>query len=983
MLMLLLLACSCMMLHAAAEGTHVNRDLRRENVPVEQATQMFGKWMKTSSDVTFVLVNDETDDLGFRHQTYEQLMNGIRVDAGRLMVHSKDGKITYVNGYVMEADAAPRKMMKARTKNGPKGDVVLVEADGEFRYAVKSFDETAHEFVYTDVETGRVLKRLSTINHAHAPKGQTTISSKSYYYGTQQIDVTQTDNSRYMMADSTRNIFTLDAAHSGVFPNDLNLKDSLTVKNYFDKELTITQTKRNEFSMQEMVSVTLTLTDEAKEKLKSDELKLMVVNGDITVYVDKDLAVSDFPFVYNPLEHKTLNNFAYPLRLNDTDTTLVVLYDIYTSLLTVMENAIDIVRICPTREGGDAEVTARGKNGCLVANATMKGIGHYGVDVHWGLQRTYDFYKTKLNYNSYNNAGSPIIGVINPDKGEKKNQLITLSEPNAYAVNSPQPYLVFGRGAKKVGEDEQGDISTVGHEFTHLVTGKTAKLEGHGESGALNEGFSDIFGVAVTKYVVDNYLTDRKGDIEYIYSIGGDCSKESKYGMERAIFDPWRCQHPKAYKGKYWINTLDEENDAGGTHINCNVLTFWFFLLAEGYAPNGKYQLDTSVIDEQWAKTTSWGGIGIDKAAQIAFRMLTRYMFEKASFKDAYKQSLVAAQDLGYDENSTEYKTLQMCWKAVAPVSYLEGTLDNAFTLELTEVNTYRTYAPNSTRLVPYTGTDLRAGDVVFKAVATINDADKIRKYYQEGQNLEQVKCTLVHDFTKQKYVLDYSDFMKGVIKKCCDDTTIADGYQEDCTMELNLPTSGTMQVTLESPYLPIFGLFNITLKDDARTYEAPEGLHEGEDEEEGEMEYSFIACSGYPMKKLTDDGMTMNCKLYRINEDKSETEIDSKSLSYSQAEIMHCESMEASGYKRYEEELSYTNAALSKPGTYKLKVSFTWDDLNDAEFVFTVSGSTAIDEINAPTPAHDSMTYDLQGRVVKAPRKGVYIRGGRKIVVR
>ncbi len=48
-----------------------------------------------------------------------------------------------MNGYVMEADAAPRKMMKARSKNGPKGDVVLVEADGEFRYAVKSFDETA------------------------------------------------------------------------------------------------------------------------------------------------------------------------------------------------------------------------------------------------------------------------------------------------------------------------------------------------------------------------------------------------------------------------------------------------------------------------------------------------------------------------------------------------------------------------------------------------------------------------------------------------------------------------------------------------------------------------------------------------------------------------------------------------------------------------------------------------------------------------
>ena len=232
------------------------------------------------------------------------------------------------------------------------------------------------------------------------------------------------------------------------------------------------------------------------------------------------------------------------------------------------------------------------------------------------------------------------------------------------------------------------------------------------------------------------------------------------------------------------------------------------------------------------------------------------------------------------------------------------------------------------------------------------------------------------------------SDAEEGALFICNNDgTRRAIGLQyilEAGTKEVNLPTSGIVKITLGSPYLPINGEYSFSLLDDARTYEAPEGLHEGEDEEEGEMEYSFIACSGYPMKKLTDDGMTVNCKLYRINEDKSETEIDSKSLSYSQAEIMHCESMEASGYKRYEEKLSYTNAALSKPGTYKLKVSFTWSALNPAEFVFTVSGSdTAIGEVSAPTPAHDSKTYDLQGRVVKAPRKGVYIRGGRKIVVR
>ena len=586
--------------------------------------------------------------------------------------------------------------------------------------------------------------------------------------------------------------------------------------------------------------------------------------------------------------------------MNDMDTTLVVLVGADDDLTDYQHTALDIMPICPTEEGGNAEVTASGRKGLLFANATMKGIGHYGVDVHWGIQRTYDFYKTKFNYNSYDNTGSPIISFINPIESGPGNELLNITEPNAFANQRAQPFLAFGRGSNVRGYEEQVDISVTAHEFTHLVTFKTAELEYMGEPGALNEAFSDIFGVAVKKYVVDHYLTDKKGDIEYIYSIGADSERTSDLGMTRSCFDPWRCVTPKAFMGKYWTNPQDKESDNGGVHTNSNVLNFWFYLLAEGYDPNGEYSLDTSVVDEQWAKTISWEGIGIEKAERIAFRMLTRYMFTTANYYDAYNQSFVAAQDLGYDENSTEYKTIQLCWKAVAPINYLQGSLTEAFSLELTSIATTRI------------------------------------------------------------------------------------GYKETYTQEASLRNGGPLTMILSSPQLSLYVKQEKELLEDARTFKVDE-----EQGKEGDLIINIIACSGYPIKvQPQNSGETVYYKLYRINEDKSETELDTKTEFLTEKEILENQSMIDTKNKKYEVLFNYGNAELSKPGTYKLKVSFTWAALKDAEFIIEVEGSdTAIsertDDSTADSTFDSAKTYDLQGRVVSTLRKGVYIRNGKKVIGR
>ena len=55
--------------------------------------------------------------------------------------------------------------------------------------------------------------------------------------------------------------------------------------------------------------------------------------------------------------------------------------------------------------------------------------------------------------------------------------------------------LVFGDGDGKVFGRFTKPVDVLGHEFTHAVTQFTANLTYQGQSGALNESVSDVFGV--------------------------------------------------------------------------------------------------------------------------------------------------------------------------------------------------------------------------------------------------------------------------------------------------------------------------------------------------------------------------------------------------------------------------------------------------------------------------------------------------------
>ena len=57
--------------------------------------------------------------------------------------------------------------------------------------------------------------------------------------------------------------------------------------------------------------------------------------------------------------------------------------------------------------------------------------------------------------------------------------------------------MVYGDGDGRLFTGFTSAIDVIGHELTHGITQHTAGLDYQGQSGALNESFSDVFGSLV------------------------------------------------------------------------------------------------------------------------------------------------------------------------------------------------------------------------------------------------------------------------------------------------------------------------------------------------------------------------------------------------------------------------------------------------------------------------------------------------------
>ena len=263
-----------------------------------------------------------------------------------------------------------------------------------------------------------------------------------------------------------------------------------------------------------------------------------------------------------------------------------------------------------------------------------------GVDAHFGAEKFYDYLLNVHGRRGIDGSGGP--GYYTSIDGVTK----LVSSKVHYGTNYNNAfwngsYMTYGDGdGVQFSPLVTADIC--GHEMQHGVTERTANLTYSGESGALNESWSDVFGAMNERYIRgENANTWLIGEDAYTPGTAGDAL--------RYMDDPHRASNggftadddPDHYSERY-TGTADN----GGVHINSGIANKAFYLLAKG----GTHHLGGSMT-----------GIGADKAAAIWYKALTTYMTSSTNFAGARTGTLNAAAAL-YGSGTTEYNAVAQAW---------------------------------------------------------------------------------------------------------------------------------------------------------------------------------------------------------------------------------------------------------------------------------------------------------------------------------
>lgn len=251
-----------------------------------------------------------------------------------------------------------------------------------------------------------------------------------------------------------------------------------------------------------------------------------------------------------------------------------------------------------------------------------------GKNVIKGGKASWDFYWQLFGRNSIDNNGLLIKQYVHFDKGMD----------NAYWDGRR---MVYGDGDGTVFTSFTIDIDIIGHELTHGVMENEANLDYENQAGALNESFSDIFGIMIKQRF--NNQDVKKSN----WLIGERVMIGPKYAL-RSLKAPGTAylNHPElgndpqpATMDKYQNLPNTSAGDWGGVHINSGITNFAFYVAA--------YNM---------------GGYAWDKTGRIWYAVLTDVkLTQNAKFADVKNLTIVNAEKI-YGINSPEVKAVKQGW---------------------------------------------------------------------------------------------------------------------------------------------------------------------------------------------------------------------------------------------------------------------------------------------------------------------------------
>ncbi|MFJ2603890.1 M4 family metallopeptidase [Streptomyces sp. NPDC091279] len=244
-----------------------------------------------------------------------------------------------------------------------------------------------------------------------------------------------------------------------------------------------------------------------------------------------------------------------------------------------------------------------------------------------GLGATFELYLKAYGRHSIDGEGLPLDASVHYSKDYN----------NAF-WNGEQ--MVFGDGDGEIFLDFTLPIDVIGHELTHGVTQYTANLTYFGQSGALNESVSDVFGSLIKQYTLGQSATEA----DWLIGAGllaprvtGTALRSMK-APGTAYDDDVLGKDPQPATMADYVRT---GRDNGGVHINSGIPNHAFYLVA-----------------------TALGGNAWERAGQIWYDVLTGGDLDNDVDFAGFAKATAAAAKARYQQGA-ELQAVTKAWETV------------------------------------------------------------------------------------------------------------------------------------------------------------------------------------------------------------------------------------------------------------------------------------------------------------------------------
>lgn len=328
---------------------------------------------------------------------------------------------------------------------------------------------------------------------------------------------------------------------------------------------------------------------------------------------------------------------------------------------------------------------------------------------HDNAGTVYNYYKSKFNRESINNAGMALISTAHFD----------VDYDNAF-WNGDQ--MVYGDGDGVYFSPLSQSLDVVAHELTHGVTQYTANLVYEDEPGALNESYSDVMGVFADDYGNGAAAINWQiGESIWTPGINGDALRDmadphkgndffvlSNYTCQYRPAQPGYCGQPATYSeyARYPVS-FDIATDSGGVHTNSGIPNKAAYLLVQGGTFGG----------------VTVAPIGVSKAEQIYYRTLSMYLTPYSNFITARNSSIQACTDLigQFGISAGDCASVRAAFAAVgvgANTTYAYQSF-----VPMTMKNTATTNTPALRGGITFNGTPIAGVTVVLRRCSTVTSS--------------------------------------------------------------------------------------------------------------------------------------------------------------------------------------------------------------------------------------------------------------------